>query len=543
MLSRGIRTFHEQAWITVVFFVLALFLAQEVAGRILKDDLTFLEFGALGLLGCVAVVTILRNWRFGFCLFNVWVLFEDFVRKYMGNGPALFFGKDILALFIYGSLTFAIISKKEKKFQPPLLLWFPLSIFAWLAAFEIFNPNSPSILYGLLGFKIDFFYVPMMFVGYALVRNREDLRKFLAGNAVLAILICGTGIVQAIGGNSFLNPQNITPDLVDTVNLEKVAPLSGQVLSLPNSIFVSPGRFSLYLTLVAALFIGAAGYLLLSTKANRKLIFIAIGAIATATLFSGSRTALIFVSLTAVAMSLGLLWGAPWRSRMVHRILKVIGWSAAIAAIGLSLAVMVYPVEVGSRVAFYAETLNPFSAATALKYRALTYPIENLATAFDDPNWVFGNGLGTASLGLQYVAKLLHSNYEGKWTESGWGELILEMGILGPALWLTWAAALLWCCWRVVRRLRQSAMFPLAFAIVWFAFMLLVPMTFGGTSAYQNYVNNVFLWLLVGMLFRLPELAATPDAAVLKSSARSSRLGIWKASFGTARALRTQHPV
>jgi hypothetical protein len=120
---------------------------------------------------------------------------------------------------------------------------------------------------------------------------------------------------------------------------------------------------------------------------------------------------------------------------------------------------------------------------------------------------------------LQYVAKLLHSPFQGKWTESGWGELILEMGILAPVLWVIWSGALVYCSWRVARRLRQTAFFPIAFCILWFEFLLLGPMTFGGTSGYQNYVNNVFLWLLVGMLFRLPKIAAMPEvppAAIAK---------------------------
>jgi hypothetical protein len=539
LLTRGVRQVHEQAWITIIFFALGLLVARELAEHIIDDDVKFFQLAAFGLLGCVAVVAILRNWRLGFGLFNVWLLFEDFVRKYMGNGTALFFGKDVLALLIYASLLFAIRNGKEKRFHPPFLLWFPLSIFMWFAAFQILNPNSPSVLYGLLGFKLDFFYVPMIFVGYALVRNREDLRKFLVGNAILAIIVCAIGIIQAIVGNSFLNPTNLAPDLMDAVYLEKVTPLSGQVLSLPDSVFVSSGRFALYLMLVSTLCIGTAGYLLLSTKSNRKVVFIAIGAIATATLFSGSRGAVVFVSVTAVVMSVALLWGAPWRARMVHRILKVIGWSAAIAAVGLSLAVILYPQEVGSRVAFYTETLNPSSSAYALKYRTVTYPIQNLTTAFDDPNWMFGNGTGTASLGLQYVARLLHSSYQGKWTESGWGELIMEMGILAPLLWVVWSTSLVWCCWGVVRRLRQTAFSPLASAILWFAFTLLLLLTFGGTSAYQNYINNAFLWLLVGMLFRLPEIAATPEAQVVKNRAHSNLLRLWRPS-SRVRALRPE---
>jgi hypothetical protein len=502
---------HEQVWITLAFFVLALLVAWNVGSRINTGDLGFLRTAALGISGCMAVVAVLRNWRVGFCFFNVWVLFEDLARKFMGNGTALFFGKDVLALLLYICLLFAIARKKEPRFSPPFLLWFPLVIFVWLGALEIFNPNSPSILYGLLGFKLDFFYIPMMFVGYALLRNAGDLRKFLVGNAVLALAICGVAIAQAVLGNSFLNPSNVAPELADSVNLEKVAPISGLIFSLPTSVFVSPGRLAMYLTLAATLCIGTAGYLLLSAKGHRTIVFAAVGAIATATLFSGSRTSVIFVVFTAIVLTLGLLWGAPWRSRRVHRILTAIVCSIAIIVIGLSLAVLVYPAQVGSRVAFYAETLNPFSTAYAAKYRGVTYPLENLSTAFDDENWLFGNGIGTASLGLQYVARLLNSSYHGKWTESGWGELILEMGIMAPVLWIIWSGTLLYCSWGITRRLRQTAFFPIAFSIVWFEFLLLWPMTFGGTSGFQNYVNNVFLWLLVGMLFRLPRIAATPE--------------------------------
>ena len=91
MLTRNTRIFHEQAWITLAFFVLALLLAWDMGGRINTNDFGFLRSAVLGVSGTLAIVAILRNWRVGFYFFNVWLLFEDFVRKYMGNGPALFF--------------------------------------------------------------------------------------------------------------------------------------------------------------------------------------------------------------------------------------------------------------------------------------------------------------------------------------------------------------------------------------------------------------------------------------------------------------------
>ncbi len=147
--------------------------------------------------------------------------------------------------------------------------------------------------------------------------------------------------------------------------------------------------------------------------------------------------------------------------------------------------------------------------------------------AFGNPNWVMGNGTGVASLGTQYVAKLLHERAPNIWVEEGYGQLMLEMGIVAPFLWIAWTAALLYYMWLVLVRLRQSRFFPFAFAIIWYVFLLLYPFTYGGLSAYQNFVNNAYMWLLVGVFFKLPEiLAATPTAALSPRGSRRQRGGL-----------------
>jgi hypothetical protein len=50
-------------------------------------------------------------------------------------------------------------------------------------------------------------------------------------------------------------------------------------------------------------------------------------------------------------------------------------------------------------------------------------------------------------------------------------------------------------------------------------------MTFGGLSAYQNYINNAYLWLLVGILFRLPEIQATTPNLLQSPSAKARARG------------------
>jgi hypothetical protein len=506
-------------------FVLTIFIAWQLAQQITSDDMHSLIFAVAGFAAIAAAVTILRNWRSGFYMFLFWMLFEDLFRKYMGNGLALFFGKDILLALVYISLFTAIRSRREKRFRAPFLLF--VGVFFFLGLLQVFNPNSPHILYGLLGFKTYFYYVPLMYAGYALIRNDEDLRKFLVVNVALGGLIGALGIAQAILGNSFLNPTKLAPELQDLGNLEKSTPISNQLFSLPDSVFVSAGRYDFFLVLAFILALGTGGYLILGNLRGRHIVFPVIGIVGVATLLCGSRGAVMFVLISTLVLTAGCLWGAPWRKRHAYRMVKAIRRSVVVGAIAFSLLLLLYPQEAGSRIAYYTETLLPSSSAYQLESRSWDYPLQNLSDAFSRPNWLFGNGIGTASLGGQYVAKVVGIPPLNLGVEEGYGVMIVEMGIVAPFIWILWTASLLYCGWGIVRPLRQTRLFPIAFAIFWFAFLLLYPMTYGGVAAYQNYTYNIYFWLLIGVLFRLPEIQAnTPDLIPIPSGKKHSKGGL-----------------
>ena len=90
--------------------------------------------------------------------------------------------------------------------------------------------------------------------------------------------------------------------------------------------------------------------------------------------------------------------------------------------------------------------------------------------------------------------------------EGGYGSLVVEMGVGGLVLWLIMSAAIILAGWKAVRRLKGSPWFPVGFVIFWYAGLLLFPMTFAGLQAYEDFVLNAYLWLLLGILFRLPSL-------------------------------------
>jgi hypothetical protein len=216
--------------------------------------------------------------------------------------------------------------------------------------------------------------------------------------------------------------------------------------------------------------------------------------------------------MSMFVLSAGFLWGAPSHWGQARTLVKAMRRAFLASAVGLFFMIQFFPGSIGASWAFYSETLSPTSSASELQNRTWAYPLDNLKTALQHPRWLYGDGTGTASLGMQYVAKILGQPPIGFWVENGWGTLILEMGILGPILWIIWTCSLLYFSWKIVRQLRWTIYFPVALSIFWYAFLLLVPLSYNGMPPYQNYVMNAYLWLLIGVLFRLPHLAVDEQA-------------------------------
>ena len=450
---------------------------------------------------------ILGDWRNGVYLFLAWLLFEDMIRKYMGNSMTIYFAKDVLVGVVYVSLLRVTSRVKVAKLRPPFL--FPRALFFGLGITHMFHPGSPSILSGILGMKVYFYYVPLMFVGYALLRDEKDLHRFLVINVALGAPIALLGISQSVVGLDLLNPHG-GADIELLGHLTRYT-RSGVAVGRPPSVFVSDGRFAVYSILAFIMAAGAAGYLLLRTKRGRKIVFPAVALIGLAAMMSGSRGCAVYVGASVLVLSAGMLWGAPPRGVDAYRLVKAIRRTFIVVALALSFGVVLFPQAIGARWTFYTETLDPRSSDYEASNRLWDYPVRNLSLAFTDPEWLIGHGIGTQSLGVQYVARLAGESANAKlpqmWLEEGYATMITELGILGPILWLVWTLTFIWAACKAALRVKGTPLFPVALSIVWFGFLLLFPFTYGGLQPYQNFVLNAYFWLLTGVLFRLPTLS------------------------------------
>jgi hypothetical protein len=497
--------FSRSPGLTFVAFIGVLCLAYELAQLVLEGDASTLVMFGLVAAGLAVVVAILNDWRRGVYLLLGWILFEDLFRKYLGNNMAIFFAKDALAIVLYVSFFAARRERLVRGFKPPFLI--PLLIFVWFGVFQMLNPNSTSIFYGILGMKVYFLYVPLMFIGYSLTESEIDLRRFFSFNAVMILIVTCLGIAQSILGPTFLNPAVLQDDIRELGALYRISPISGLSAYRPTSVFVSAGRFSNFLIVCWLVALGFAGYLLLRSRRGRNLAFICVAVVAAGSLMSASRSVFMWNMGNAIVVAAAFLWGAPWRQGEARRILRIIQRSLLVVGLAVLFMMTLFPDQVASRLAIYNETLSLDSPASELVHRTRDYPLKNFMMTFEHEHWASGYGIGTASLGIQYVVRIMHAEPMRIGVENGYGQLILELGIAGLILWIFLSIAISVSAWNVVRRLRGTPWFPLGFVIFWYAFTLLIPMSYIAFVNYQDYVLNAYLWILLGILFRLPHLA------------------------------------
>ncbi len=359
--------FRKGPLITVGTLVVGALAAYQTAEYVIRDDFTGITYAGMALVGGAIVIGILNNWRNGVYFFLTWLLFEDFARKFLGNNMAIYFAKDFLALVVFISFLAAYRRKEVTSFRPPFLV--PLLIFIWFGVLQIFNPASTSIWYGLMGFKIFFYYVPLVFLGYALINSEAQLRRFFTVNVVLALIIISLGIAQSILGASFLNPAHQAEDLRLLSNMYRVS-AAGAIAYRPNSVFVSAGRYANFIMVAFLLVLGFSGYLLVRQKRGRVLAFIAIAVTATGAFLTASRGSFMWAMINALATSVAFLWGAPWRQGEALRVLRAIQRAALGIGLGIVLLFYAYPDALLSRLAIYEETLMPDSPTSELMHRS-----------------------------------------------------------------------------------------------------------------------------------------------------------------------------
>src|SRR5467141_2443811 len=136
-------------------------------------------------------------------LFGVFVLlvFEGALRKWVFPGAqgGIYLLKDAILLGTY--IGFLLDGRQN---QPALrdggLIKVVLILSFVFSCIEVLNPNSPSILVGLVGLKTYFLYAPVAFILPYAFKSREQLFDLIRRYLIMAIPVAVLGFVQIMAG-------------------------------------------------------------------------------------------------------------------------------------------------------------------------------------------------------------------------------------------------------------------------------------------------------------------------------------------------------
>jgi hypothetical protein len=372
-----------------------------------------LLFAPIAALGAVLAV---RHWQQA--LFGVFVLlvFEGALRKWAfpSAQAQIYLVKDAILLAVY--LGFVLDARRN---QPVLRDVTSIKVVLLLAfifsCFEVLNPNSPSILVGLMGLKAYFLYVPIAFILPYAFKSREHLFHMIWRYLVLAIPVALLGFIQvAAEPDSFLNTY-----VSHNENGPGLAHFGYENIVRTSGTFSYISGYTAFLTFVAFLAIGynlANGWRIKNNIVPVVALTLVVGAMFT----TGSRAPV----YTLIATSPVILWlaasGRVLSTRTAVRLCLLLP-IAAFVALNLS------PRAVDA----FTERVNQVSDSTADR---LLSPVNQTIWALSDAP-ALGMGIGATHPAAFTIMEAQQPWWLGDlWPEDEMARVTVELGLMGLML-------------------------------------------------------------------------------------------------------------
>ncbi|HEX6677360.1 MAG TPA: hypothetical protein VF486_20320 [Actinomycetes bacterium] len=452
-----------------------------------------------------AMVVGIHDWRrtvYGLLLFLPFSGIP-YVLLYPDVRPALVL-KD--AVFVVPAYVGFLAGRAQRRtVEPGTLPTVLLCLFALLVAVEVFNPALPNRLVGLIGAKVWLLYIPCSLLAYHLVDSRAALGRVLATMSLVAVVPALIGLAEAVlvyAGHADLvyrwyggAAEGATQGFVQFDFAG-----GGSLRRIPGTFSFVAQYFAFLVCMIAVTYAWWRGVLARGRLAP-------VGACAwllvlTASFLSGSRAAFLFVpflvGLTVLleARDLRLPVG-----RLVVPSALLVG--VTIAVLGISAGTLLsHTIGVGLE-EFQVVFVDGFRrvAGTTLAGLGTGIDTNGARYAFDRPD--------------RFTA------VRGTWYESWYVKAYLELGLAGLVLIVTILAQLLLSGLRRHAALRDPGLRAVSASLL---ALLVWNLVYGLKGQFVDLdPSNVYFWLFVGVLARLPQLDRSEQPGSRQSAAVAGR--------------------
>lgn len=157
----------------------------------------------------LAWMVMTRRWDLTLFAVMILMVYEGALRKWVFPGlhAQIYFLKDALLLI---ALAGFLIERRPQLVPPPYLMGLSISLLAGavFAFLQLANPNLPSPLIWIIGFKSYFLYAVLIYMVPYVFRSSEDVEKKLKRYMFLMIPVALLGVLQfALPADHILNRQ------------------------------------------------------------------------------------------------------------------------------------------------------------------------------------------------------------------------------------------------------------------------------------------------------------------------------------------------
>jgi len=410
-------------------------------------------------------------------------LLDGYIKLRTGS-PAATLGRDVLVAAIAGGALLRALSTGKRLPLPPL--GGLVLAFSAIVIVELFNPEGPGLVAGMGGIRQHLEFVPLFFLGYAVMRRESQVQTFLV---ILALCAAAGGLISYV--QSTLTPEQLAnwgPGYSERIL--GTGPFEGAPrVAYDDDGGTSVRPFGLGSDLgagavAAALALPALIALIALAPPSRRAVLapLAIG-IGLAVATSGTRAALVMVFISTMAFA----------------ILSASSRNAMRVVLGLLFASMIVYgafqyLGPDNSTARRAKSITPDKALTTF-----TQERGGSVQKFGEYAEDYPLGLGVGSVGP--AASRLSGRPIGTQalnTETQWNFLVLEVGIAGFLLFVALNLALMVLALTRIRRVADARMRLRLAALAAPLFGLLAAGFAGPTSA--TVPPAPYMWFVAGVL-------------------------------------------